>query len=105
MPRRYTDFVEVGRDLALHLRQKEHCDLVIALTHMRAPNDERLARSVAEIDVVLGGHDHDYVRRMRVEGCASLVPFASAFHQPRPPHTHTLCMLSGRRSCPVARWL
>jgi hypothetical protein len=76
--RRYTDFVEVGRDLALHLRQEEHCDLVIALTHMRAPNDERLARSVAEIDVVLGGHDHDYVRRTRVEGCVSLVPFASA---------------------------
>ncbi len=81
--------MEVGRDLALHLRQEEHCDLVIALTHMRAPNDERLARSVAEIDVVLGGHDHDYVRRTRVEGCASLVPFASASPQSRPPsHTH-----------------
>jgi 2',3'-cyclic-nucleotide 2'-phosphodiesterase (5'-nucleotidase family) len=53
--------VEVGHDLARHLRHEERCDVVIALTHMRAPNDEHLARSVAEIDVVLGGHDHDYV--------------------------------------------
>ena len=36
-------------------------DYVIALTHMRTPNDTRLAENVKEIDLILGGHDHDYV--------------------------------------------
>jgi len=27
---------------------------------MRMPNDVRLAESVSEIDIVLGGHDHHY---------------------------------------------
>ena len=33
---------------------------MIALTHMRVPNDEKLAAEVPEFDLVLGGHDHDY---------------------------------------------
>ena len=33
---------------------------MIALTHMRMPNDMKLAANVAEIDIVLGGHDHEY---------------------------------------------
>ncbi len=33
---------------------------MIALTHMRMPNDIRLAENVQEIDLILGGHDHDY---------------------------------------------
>ena len=32
--------------------------MVIALTHMRTPNDIRLATEVEEIDLILGGHDH-----------------------------------------------
>jgi len=35
-------------------------DCVIALTHMRWPNDIRLAKDVSEIDLILGGHDHDF---------------------------------------------
>ena len=27
---------------------------------MRWPNDRRLAENVEEIDLILGGHDHDY---------------------------------------------
>ena len=54
----YTDYVESGRTLARNLKQAQGCQLVIALTHMRTPNDERLAREVEEIDLILGGHDH-----------------------------------------------
>ena len=36
------------------------CDYIIALTHMRTPNDMRLADNVDEIDLILGGHDHVY---------------------------------------------
>lgn len=35
-------------------------DYVIALTHMRTPNDCRLAANVDEVDLILGGHDHVY---------------------------------------------
>ena len=35
-------------------------DLIIALTHMRVPNDMRLLESDADIDLILGGHDHHY---------------------------------------------
>jgi 5'-nucleotidase len=41
----------------------EGCEYVIALTHMRTPNDIRLAESVPEIDLILGGHDHVYEKR------------------------------------------
>ena len=56
----YTDFVEAGRRLATKLRAEEAVDLVVALTHFREPNDERLAAEAPEIDLVLGGHDHHY---------------------------------------------
>ena len=35
-------------------------EFVVALTHMRGPNDHRLAEEATGIDLVLGGHDHDY---------------------------------------------
>ena len=35
--------------------------MVIALTHMRVPNDRILAENVEGVDFVLGGHDHLYV--------------------------------------------
>jgi len=42
---------------------------VIALTHMRWPNDIRLAENVSEIDLILGGHDHDFtVKTVRAAG-------------------------------------
>lgn len=56
----FLDFVEEGRKLARELRA-QGADIVVALTHMRAPNDHLLAAEVPEIQLVLGGHDHDYL--------------------------------------------
>lgn len=57
----FRDFVAEGRRLAQLLKgPHHHCDYVIALTHMRFPNDCRLAENVDEIDLILGGHDHVY---------------------------------------------
>ncbi|PVD21258.1 hypothetical protein C0Q70_19429 [Pomacea canaliculata] len=55
----FLDFVDEGRRLACNLKE-QGADIVIALTHMRWPNDEKLAENVPEIDIVLGGHDHDF---------------------------------------------
>lgn len=50
---------------------------MIALTHMRTPNDKKLAESVEEIDLILGGHDHVYeifqVLKLPVKGFAVAV--------------------------------
>jgi 5'-nucleotidase len=62
----YIDFVLEGRKLAQELKQ-QGADYVIALTHMRWPNDTLLAEKVDEIDLILGGHDHDYTAR-RING-------------------------------------
>lgn len=56
----FIDFIEAGRQLASQLKHHEKCDYVIALTHMRTPNDRKLAENVEEIDLILGGHDHVY---------------------------------------------
>ena len=55
----YTDFVEAANTLTTELKDKENCDIVIALTHMRQPNDIKLAENSPRIDLILGGHDHD----------------------------------------------
>lgn len=52
------------------------CDYVIALTHMRTPNDIRLAENVDEIDLILGGHDHVYEINEVFESNFYIVPKA-----------------------------
>ncbi|PSC74575.1 5 -C-terminal domain-containing [Micractinium conductrix] len=62
----YKDFVEEGTRVAAELRA-QGAEVVLALTHMRLPNDLRLASGVPGLDAVLGGHDHEpYL--MRAEG-------------------------------------
>ncbi|XP_061189980.1 mannosylglucosyl-3-phosphoglycerate phosphatase-like [Saccostrea echinata] len=55
----YIDFVSKGKELCKDLKQKG-VDLIVALTHMRWPNDRHLAEQVPDIDIILAGHDHDY---------------------------------------------
>ncbi|KAK4064149.1 uncharacterized protein Triagg1_9128 [Trichoderma aggressivum f. europaeum] len=61
------DPVTVSKCTARHLRQKERCDLVIALTHMRLAEDIAVSQATADrdekVDLLLGGHDHNVVRR------------------------------------------
>ena len=42
------------------LTKDEGSELVVAVTHMRVPNDRKLASLVPDLDLVLGGHDHHY---------------------------------------------
>lgn len=53
----YEDFIKSGKKWCQKLRE-EGCEIVIALTHMRMPNDKRLTQKVEDLDIVLGGHDH-----------------------------------------------
>lgn len=55
----YVDYIKAGNQLADDLL-KEGCDIIIALTHMRTPNDLNLAQNCQKLDLILGGHDHVY---------------------------------------------
>ncbi|SLM39240.1 5- [Lasallia pustulata] len=57
----YQSATATARALVPNLRVRG-CQLVIALTHMREPNDLKLARNLPAglVDLVLGGHDHFY---------------------------------------------
>lgn len=56
----YESYIKAGKRLATQLKYEDGCDFVIAMTHMRWVNDKILAERVPEIDLYLGGHDHDY---------------------------------------------
>ncbi|TFY68914.1 hypothetical protein EVJ58_g733 [Rhodofomes roseus] len=75
----YRDMAQVGIELSKRLRDPngEHkCDIIVALTHARVPNDIALAKALRAsspaaqeehpiynehgVDLILGGHDHLY---------------------------------------------
>lgn len=51
------DYVQCADRLARKLRA-DGCDMVVAVTHMRQPDDYRLAHEGMDLDIILGGHDH-----------------------------------------------
>ncbi|KIJ60609.1 hypothetical protein HYDPIDRAFT_138801 [Hydnomerulius pinastri MD-312] len=73
----FEDMAATGKKLSELLRGEPHrCDLIIALTHARVPNDIELAKKLLAssptaqetlpvvdkhgVDIILGGHDHLY---------------------------------------------
>lgn len=56
----YRSATETAKELVPQLRA-EGAEIVIAVTHMREPNDNKLAEQTdGIIDIILGGHDHYY---------------------------------------------
>ncbi|XP_077203337.1 snake venom 5'-nucleotidase-like isoform X2 [Paroedura picta] len=55
----YVDYVKVANELSVELKV-EGAEVIIAMTHMKWVNDIRLAQNTEGIDLILGGHDHDY---------------------------------------------
>ena len=68
---KYIDPIEATKEVVTLLRGKEHCDIVICLSHLGwglAPefiDDQLLISSTSGIDLVLGGHSHTYMREMK----------------------------------------
>ncbi|MCM1109553.1 MAG: metallophosphatase [Clostridium sp.] len=65
----YEDPVAVANRVAGLLKEEEHCDLVICLSHLGwdipGMNDQVLIRGTRNIDMVLGGHSHTYFEEPR----------------------------------------
>lgn len=62
----YLDAIEAANSMAWYLRNIEHCDIIVAITHigynpLTPPGDVLLAKSSRNIDVIIGGHSHEMV--------------------------------------------
>lgn len=59
------DDMEVANKWADYLKNEEHCDMVIALTHIGfdsvGMNDPALVAGTRNIDLVVGGHSHTFL--------------------------------------------
>lgn len=64
----YRNAVEAANEVAAFLKEQEHCDVVICISHLgweetprrENPDDHYLALHSRHIDVILGGHSHTY---------------------------------------------
>jgi len=64
----FHDPIETARKIVDILKNKEHCDLIICLSHlgldpvkMDDVSDKMIAEQVPGIDIIIGGHSHDYL--------------------------------------------
>lgn len=60
------DDVETANRWASYLKNEKKCDIVIALTHLGMENedfmDQDLVRATRNIDLVVGGHSHTFIK-------------------------------------------
>jgi 5'-nucleotidase len=60
--------VEVGGKMATFLKKKKKCDLVICISHLGfnigGDDDVKLVEGTRNIDLVLGGHFHTYLKHL-----------------------------------------
>jgi len=94
---RYLPFVDaIRRQLAL---LRDSADAFVALTHLRLQDDVHLADSLPELDVILGGHEHEnwILRRGR-----RFTPIIKADANARSVAVVTLAIRPGSR--PAIEW-
>ncbi|KAI5802624.1 5'-nucleotidase [Pyronema domesticum] len=61
---------ENARETAMRLvpgLREQGAELIVVVSHMREPNDQKLAEELPEgfVDIILGGHDHHYAHEIR----------------------------------------
>ena len=70
---RYLDPVEMATEVSTKLKNEEHCDIIICLSHLgykynsSAISDIKLARATENIDLIIGGHTHTFLEKPTVE--------------------------------------
>lgn len=59
---KFLDPVKTANELAEQLRSQQKCDMVICLSHLGYEQDQKLAESTRQIDLIIGGHSHTYMK-------------------------------------------
>jgi 5'-nucleotidase len=64
---------KIINNIALKLKNEEKCDLIILLSHIgydhgkeQNPSDDMIAKNSENIDIIIGGHSHTYIKEMAV---------------------------------------
>jgi 5'-nucleotidase/UDP-sugar diphosphatase len=73
-------------------------DVVVGLTHLAFAEDQALAEGVPEVDLLLGGHEHENVRAFRG---SDFTPILKADANVRTVYVHRLAWDTARRSLAV----
>lgn len=64
---KFKPIIETANHWARFLKEKEHCDLVVAVTHIGydpghgKTGDVQIAEASKDIDIIIGGHSHTFV--------------------------------------------
>lgn len=61
----YENPIEVSNEIAALLKKKG-CDMVVCLSHLGIQMDERLVAKTRNIDVILGGHSHTFMKGPKI---------------------------------------
>jgi len=72
---KYLDPIEIAQDMSRILKKEHHCDLVICLSHigynykneLQKVSDIKLAKATKDIDLIIGGHTHTFLRKPTIE--------------------------------------
>ena len=64
----FSDALDVLPGIVARVRDEEHPDLVVLISHYGFAQEVAIARSVQGIDVILGGHTHDVLTHAAVVG-------------------------------------
>jgi len=63
---KFLDPVKSANELAEQLRSQHKCDMVICLSHLGYQQDLTLAESTRNIDLIIGGHSHTYMKEPEI---------------------------------------
>lgn len=71
---KYLDPIEISQDMTRILKEDEQCDLIICLSHLgynyrnneTKISDLKLAAATKNIDLIIGGHTHTFLRKPTV---------------------------------------
>jgi 5'-nucleotidase len=88
---RYTNYLDAAKIQIAQL--KPHVDVLIALTHLSYDQDIRLAQTFPELDLIIGGHEHENMQLWRGENFTPILK-ADANAQTVYIHYLTYCVES-----------
>lgn len=92
----YTDPIATAKQQVSMLKGK--VDIVVALTHLSIEDDRKLAETVPEIDMILGGHEHENIQQWRGR---DFTPIFKADANARTVYVHQLSYDTIKRSLAI----
>ncbi|ABA23601.1 metallophosphoesterase [Trichormus variabilis ATCC 29413] len=81
----YTDPITTAKQQVSTLKGK--VDIIVAITHQSIEDDRKLAETVPEIDIILGGHEHENTQQWRGQ---DFTPIFKADANARTVYVHQL---------------